>query len=394
MQPKTTAGWDVKTFGRLRDRMRSRVSVARAIETNPGYATDLPEEVGLQLTYRCNLRCEHCFQWNDTGFHHAIPIVNQREDLPLEIVARILEETRPAKSKLYLWGGEPLVYRHWEGLMKLLVADPRWTVLCTNGIGFERRLETLLPISSSLVALISIDGFQDENDAVRGKGTFKKIINGIRLLLDLKTRGDYRGEVSVSCVINAALVPRLFEFVEFFEALDVNSVYLVFPWYIPERSAVRMDDFFAQHLGWLRELAPQGPCGSTASWHSYTYRLPMELVPSLQTQMERINAKAWRIRVRFQPALEPSEVADFVAGSERPAQGRKRCLSVSTRLSVLPDGTMTTCKLFPEMRVADLNSQTIRSAWHSSTAQQTREVLARGLTPVCSKCVQLYLHGT
>lgn len=91
--------------------------------------------------------------------------------------------------------------------------------------------------------------------------------------------------------------------------------------------------------------------------------------------------------------MEPDEIAGFLAGSERPAEGRTRCLSIATRLNVLPDGTVTTCKLFPEMRVGDLAQDGVAGVWHGEAARRARATLACGLTPVCSKCVQLYLHG-
>lgn len=394
MQPKSDVPFDPLSFQRLRDRLHSRARVTREIEADPHFGTELPEEIGLQLTNRCNLRCEHCFQWNERGFHRLLPVARQRDDLDIGIIERILAETRPARSKVYLWGGEPLVYRDWDRLADLLAEDPRWTVLCTNGLGLDRKLDSLLRISSHLVALISLDGFAGENDAVRGKGTFDRILESIDLLLDLKARGVYKGAVSVSCVISAPMINKLYDFVEFFEARRVDSVYLVFPWYIPPQSAERMDRYVDERLGWLRDRNPELTAGRPASWHSYTFQVGPGAVPALQREMKRIMDRVWKTRVRFQPALELDEVPGFIAGSERPAEGRTRCLSVATRLNVLPDGTVTSCKQFPELRIGDLSREGVAELWHGTTARNVRATFACGLAPVCSKCVQLYLHGS
>ena len=106
----------------------------------------------------------------------------------------------------------------------------------------------------------------------------------------------------MSCVINAPMVGKLHDFVEFFEARGVNSVYLVFPWYIPEETAARMDGYFAERLGWLGERNAEFIVGRPASWHSYTYRVDPGVVPALQNEVARIAARTWKIRVRFQPA--------------------------------------------------------------------------------------------
>lgn len=378
----------------MRDHLRSRAAVTRAVEAEPHYGTPLPEEIGLQLTNRCNLRCEHCFQWNESGFHHLLPTVRQRDELDIDIVEKILAETRPARSKVYLWGGEPLVYSEWDRLTQLLAEDPRWTVLCTNGLGLDKKLDSLLRLGKNLVALISLDGFAEENDVVRGKGTFSRILSSIDMLLDLKARGIYRGEVAVSCVISAPMVEKLYDFAEFFEARQVASVYFVFPWFITPESAARMDGYFAERFGWLADQNPEYTAGRSASWHSYTFHVDAGALPALQREMARMGERTWKVRVRFQPALEPDEVADFIAGSERPGEGKSRCLSVASRLNVLPNGTVTTCKLFPEMRYGDLAQESVADLWHGDTARRARATLACGLTPVCSKCVQLYQHGS
>jgi MoaA/NifB/PqqE/SkfB family radical SAM enzyme len=72
------------------------------------------------------------------------------------------------------WGGEPLLYRDWDGLVELLAEDPRWTAVCTNGTLIERRLDSLMKISRHLEVSVSLDGFETEHDSIRGKGSFQR----------------------------------------------------------------------------------------------------------------------------------------------------------------------------------------------------------------------------
>jgi len=394
-RPKTTVSWDDASLTRVTEKIGSLVRTRSQLREDPTFAPELPEEVGLQLTTSCNLRCEHCYQWNETGFHHHLPIHRQRDELDIAVIEQLLAATRPARSKLYLWGGEPLMYLQWDRLTDLLEADPRWTVLCTNGIGLESRIESLLRISENLVALVSLDGFAKENDAIRGVGTFARIMSSIELLLDHKARGTYRGEVSVSAVLSAALVPRLSAFVEYLEMRRINTAYLVFPWYIPPAMAVRMDGFFDERFSWLRAQNPELYAGRPPSWHSYQFHLDPDHIEELKRQMDRIASRTWAIRVRFQPALTLEEIDGFVRGSDHPAQNRTRCTSVVTRMNVLPDGRVTTCKLFPEFTVGRLTAapDSVRHIWKGDDATRARSVFSCGLMPICSKCVQLYLHG-
>jgi sulfatase maturation enzyme AslB (radical SAM superfamily) len=391
MQPRTARQLTSNELVRLKEKVQSTVRTASAIDQCSYYASQFPEEIGLQLTNGCNLRCSHCFQWGETGFHNGMTPQAAGEEIPLEIVKKVLNETRLAKSKLFLWGGEPLVYTAWEGLVHLLEDDPRWTVLCTNGINLMRRMESILRISDSLVCLLSIDGLQKANDAIRGEGSFARIMQGVYKLLDLKKSKLYKGEVSVSCVISNANCQYLYEFLEELELDGLNTVYLVFPWYITQQAAHEMDRYYNDKFVWLEEQCRE--MLGDRSWHAYKYHLDPNNINLLKESIKKIKARTWKIRVRYQPALELDEVEEFIRGSTRPAMSRTRCLSVATRMSVLPNGGVTTCKLFPEFTVGNLSDQSVTELWHGYNARKARATFACGLTPVCSKCVQLYLHG-
>lgn len=389
MQPKTSVQFDSKTFQRMKRNIKNMSVTYKNRLQDPAYTAAIPEEFGLQLTNRCNLRCKHCFQWNETGFFHNLNSTTQQEDMDLAVAEKLFRETRSVKSNVYLWGGEPLCYSKWEELCELLAEDPRWTVLCTNGILVEQKIDSLVKISESLAVMMSLEGFEAENDAIRGTGTFKKVMHNIDLLMDLKRRGIFKGEVSVNCVISEAMADKLFDFMEFFEAKGVNTVYFCYPWYIPETTAVKMDQYFQERFAGLFKLDSDTP----ASWHSYSHRLNPDVLPVLKEQIAKINSRVWKIRIRFQPALELDQIDGFISNSEIPAQGRKACLAMSTRLNLMASGEVTICKLFPEFIVGDLRNQDLNEIWHGEAFTTFRESLGCGLMPVCSKCVLLYLHG-
>jgi len=389
MHPKTNIKFDQETFERMKRDIELLSKSYRGRTTSPTYATELPEEIGVQLTYRCNLRCDTCFQWNDQGFFHHLNKAQLRGELDVSVFEKILSETTEAKSNLYLWGGEPLVHKEWAEICNLIGKDPRWTVICTNGLLIEKELDSLLPISEHLVLLISVDGFKEDNDAIRGKGTFEKVLKNIDLIQSLQKRGEFKGKVSLSTVLNGEIAPRLYEFVAYCESLEIDSLYLVYPWYIPKKVAYKMDEYYQTNFSWLNPL----PTYTTPSWHSYTYHVDPDKVSILRQQIEKINDRYWNIRIRYQPALEADEFSAFVGGSDQPGQRRKQCLSISNRMDVLADGSVSSCKLFPEFSVGNLYEKGVVEIWHSENFKKVRETIHGSLTPICSKCVLLYRHG-
>ena len=390
MHPRTSRTLDAKEFADLKRTVALRSATRRGLAADPHYATPLPREVSMQLTYRCNLRCDHCYQWNEQGFFHDYSAERQRTDLDVGIIEKVLRDTAGTQSKLFLWGGEPLMHRRFDEVAALLARYPRTITMCTNGLLLERNLPHLLPLGKDLNLLVSLDGIGADHEALRGRGTFERTVRNIATMLDLRRSGEFDGEVSVSCMVSDATVGRMYEFMEWAEELGVNSVYFQFPWYISPTVAAAMDELYARSFQWLNPPAP----GQRPTWHSYTYQLNPDLIGVLTDSMARLAARTWRVRARYQPQLEPDEVADFIRGTSSPAQRRSRCLAVSNRLEVHADGKVSSCKFFPEFVIGDLTTAGVAEVWHSEPFRRVRAVLGEtGLMPVCSKCILLYLNG-
>ncbi|MBU3134412.1 radical SAM protein [Clostridium gasigenes] len=389
MQPSTNVKFDKNSFNTLKNTLKNISHTKHNRDNDKLFATSLPVEIGIQLTNKCNLRCKHCFEWNEDGYLNNRDDSTKSGELDKSVLNQIFLQTKEAKSNMYLWGGEPLCYTYWDEVVSILEKDKRWTVICTNGILLDKKLDSLLKISENIVLLISVDGFEEENDAMRGKGTFKKVIDNIKLFVDLKKKGIFKGEISVNCVISEAMAGKLYSFMEFFETLGINTVYFGYPWYLPEETASNMDIYFKEKFNWLKTLEDN----YIPSWHSYKYHLNKEVLDILIPEIQRLNSRVWNIRIRFQPALEIPQIEKFIAGEESTAQDRNCCLSMSNRMNVLPSGEVTVCKNFPEFTVGDLNNETVEDLWHNDSIRKCREILGSKLTPVCSKCILLYLHG-
>ncbi|WP_434444006.1 radical SAM protein [Lentzea sp. E54] len=390
MRPSTTRTLNAKEFADIKHTVAIRSSARRNLLADPGYAAPLPQEISLQLTYKCNLRCTHCYQWNEQGFFRDFSVQQQRTELDITIIEDVLRMTAPLRSKLFLWGGEPLMHSGFSEVAALVERYPRTVNMCTNGLLFKRNMEHLLRIGENLNLLVSLDGLGEDHEALRGKGTFKRTMENIRTMLDLKRSGAWDGELSLSCMVSHVTVGKMYEFMEWAEELGVNTVYFQFPWFISPEVAEAMDRLYDEAFAWLN------PATGTKkpTWHSYTYRLPPEQLPVLRESMARLAARQWRVRVRYQPQLEADEVADFILGTSRPAQHRNKCLAVSNRMEVHADGNVSSCKFFPEFVVGNLYDTPAAELWQSPSFREIRKIMsANGMMPVCSKCILLYLNG-
>lgn len=123
----------------------------------------------------CNLRCSHCFI-------SCAPDNHSLEMMETEEVFRYLDEAKELGVKeIYYTGGEPFIHKDFMTILQRTLHDFPTSVL-TNGllISAERadELEKIAqPSPYSLELRISLDDYDEErNDAIRGKGTFRKIL--------------------------------------------------------------------------------------------------------------------------------------------------------------------------------------------------------------------------
>jgi MoaA/NifB/PqqE/SkfB family radical SAM enzyme len=106
-----------------------------------------------------------------------------------QVVPYLAEAARLGVKEFYFTGGEPFTNPDLPEILKATLRIGPATVL-TNGTlfntGLVQELAEMRDASKySLELRVSIDGFSPEtNDPIRGPGTFKRAMRGIKLLLD------------------------------------------------------------------------------------------------------------------------------------------------------------------------------------------------------------------
>lgn len=131
-----------------------------------------PPFVGLiSPTMRCNLRCVGCYAANYT----------MASDLEPEIVDRVIQESKDIGLQfMVILGGEPFVYKPlWDILEK---HNDIIFQIYTNGTVIDEQAARRIAQWGNIVPAISIDGFEEEMDSRRGKGTFAAVMRAMDLL--------------------------------------------------------------------------------------------------------------------------------------------------------------------------------------------------------------------
>ncbi|WP_125153311.1 radical SAM protein [Clostridium rectalis] len=130
-----------------------------------------PFTILLSPSMRCNLRCKGCYAAN----------YSKEDDIPYEEVDRIVKEAREIGIYYFvILGGEPFFNEYMLDIYEKY-NDVIFTPF-TNGTLFDEKLADKIRDLGNVIPMFSLEGFEEETDARRGKGIFNKVMHGMDLL--------------------------------------------------------------------------------------------------------------------------------------------------------------------------------------------------------------------
>lgn len=168
----------------------------------------------INVTNRCNLRCTHCYLYTDGNPN------DPSDHIPDEALLAAVERLRDRHGILAMvWqGGEPMIrWRLLERGVKLFYRN----TITTNGT------IPLKDFGPAVTYVVSLDGPEDLNDALRGAGVYAKA----RATIDAVPR-DFSSTLQVQCVVTRQSQHRLEELVV--DLLDSRVDGMTFSFYCPQ----------------------------------------------------------------------------------------------------------------------------------------------------------------
>ncbi len=144
------------------------------------------------VTKHCNLDCKMCFVY-------PLDKKEKKEATPEPTLEQILylidESCRLGAQVIIPFGGEPLIRKDIGEIVRAIKRRGRFCILYTNGVFVEERLKDLKGVDQ---LVISIDGDERTNDAIRGKGVYQKAVGALRKAKD----------AGFICRIHTCLIPE------------------------------------------------------------------------------------------------------------------------------------------------------------------------------------------
>src|SRR4051812_37899752 len=144
-----------------------------------------PYVISWNLTYRCNLACEHCYL--DAGTPHVdTPNFADRSELGTEECFRVIDEIAAFAPECLtiLTGGEPLLRRDILEIVRRAAERDLWVVVGTNGVRITENLARRLAEAGARGLSLSLDALDaDRHDRFRNvRGAWHNTVEGAAIL--------------------------------------------------------------------------------------------------------------------------------------------------------------------------------------------------------------------
>ena len=253
------------------------------------------------LSENCNLKCLHCYQEN----HKPI----QLEFDKLVIIYKQFKELlnkKKMKGHINITGGEPLCNPYLFKLLDLIKEDSDLITfsILTNGTLINEKISKKIKSYNPLYVQVSLEGGKKTNDYIRGKGTYKKVAEGI---VNLRKENIFTSISFTATSLNYKEFPKV---VRYARKYGVNNV-------------------------WSDRFIPLGDSDKSLALNYEQTREYLEIMNKERNKLKKV--KNSNTTISMYRALQFQMTNDFAYG----------CTAGDTLLTVMENGDLVPCRRMP-----------------------------------------------
>lgn len=340
------------------------------------------QNVFFAITNICNCRCITCDigtsnrdkQNPDSLFLDNLHF-SAKEYASAELMQRIFDELRVIAPQLYITGGEPLISPKFSRFLEIFRNYSGRIDLVTNGTFLQEYSERIA--NSSIASVnVSLDGFQDTHDTIRGvSGLYERVIKGITELKERQKEGKARQELNLNFTISRSNYEAIFSFAERAYELGVNRVDFLHPQYVSPRMAQAHNERYPEmHVGTRMYDKPS------------TYDLPLS---DLLRMMDKTKMHFGSF-VAFFPNLTPEQMKVYYE-DDLGFPFEKRCSAPFKGFEIIQNGDCIIGTPCVPYRLGNIMQDSLDDIWLGEPMEKFRTLLQKDKRfPICSRCCAYY----
>ncbi|MDE6233079.1 MAG: radical SAM protein [Lachnospiraceae bacterium] len=321
--------------------------------------------LGIKVTNQCNLHCYMCGQWRQK--------VNTVQHIDFERICGVIDElAKASKYEVYLWGGEPFLYKDIIPLIKYIKSKKLKITINTNGTYLEKYAQELVECNVNRI-IVSIDGNKEVHDSIRGvNGTYEKVISGVHKINEIK---NLRPFITANTVITSRNYKCISKIVE---ELYKEGFYYI---------ELQLPIFISNSMGERYQKVIENLYGIKAdSWKGYQGDYFNIDADSL---IEQINSMPSYVRIV--PTLDNDQIFKYFNNYDESILEKDKCNVPFEQVRIEANGDVVICPDFPDVPIGNILVQNIGDILHSKRKEAFCQYLKKyGKIPICDKCVMYY----
>lgn len=351
-----------------------------------GSRLSYPRWLVIQLLERCNLRCKMCYEWGENGSYLNKDNLAQ---LDIDLVKKIIEDCSPVKPMIELFGGEPLLYPQIDEVFAAAKYYDCKMNTPTNGVLLSKYADMLIENEAERI-WVSLDGPENINDEQRGKGSYKKAVDGIKKIYELKQElGKNKPEIGIIFCITPSNFNSITQF--FINDLDLKYIDLIsfeFQMYITKQQ-------YDQYLELLTKKfnISKAPIVKGLIVDDITCFKSINILETInQINYVKKASEKQDVKVYCHPeVLEVDELTHyFSANWSEMKQNSTRCSLPWVYLEIAATGDVSVCHSFYDLSFGNVNQESILDIWRGERINQFRNHMRKNILPVCTACPRYY----
>ena len=338
-----------------------------------------PVHLLMEVTYRCNLRCNFC-QYLDIIEGKKKPYGPSQKDLDLPSILRWIDEF-PRGRLISFVGGETLVRKDFPQILAHAARHHRVHII-TNGVLIDEavaksyiELAPRWPWQNGLVLLeLSLQGGErTHDDVVQRPGSWRKSVDGMRHLIRLRREsGSPFPKLDFKLAVTRDTVDEMVPIMHFAREMGVDLVNFLAEHDLKGNSEGERPE----HL-WRAQNPPAGVD---------PFRLRKHLIRCYELGREL------GLQVRLTPNVPIDEFVRHYTADRDLRSSEYVCDGVWSRIGVAADGR--TGPLCPYFANGDMRTESLRGSWNSERLREFRRLVRdERVFPGCHGCCNLRYVG-
>lgn len=168
-----------------------------------------PLKISMNLTKSCNLRCKQCF--SDSGEIKA-------EELTTEEMYKLFDDMLEVGTFfICLGGGEPFMRKDLFKILEHGKKNQLAVSIVSNGLLITKEIINKLNDLDIDTLWISLDGLKENHEKLRGKGTYDKTLESIKLLSE-----NLKAKLAIRVSLNKDNIYEYLDLIKLSEDLNVD----------------------------------------------------------------------------------------------------------------------------------------------------------------------------